>query len=76
VCCKSGIVLKIQNGEGVIHVYEVDEWGYQGLPITVEPINHYRHSGFALVPTYVCECQIEFSFWDDVLEHIQISQSL
>lgn len=68
----SGIQLKIQNGEGVVHVYEVDDLGYQGACISVDSIDRYRHNAFALMPTYVCECLMEFSLWHDVVEHLRV----
>lgn len=69
-CDRSRVVLKHQNSEGVVHSYEVDDYGYAGSPITVEPISWYRHKEFALEPTYVCDCQMEFSHWADVKYHL------
>lgn len=67
----TGVLLKIQNSEGVVHVYEVDELGQATVPVTVEPVSFYRWSSFAVSPTYVCECQMEFSVWVDVEFHLE-----
>jgi hypothetical protein len=68
----TGVLLKIQNDEGVVHVYEVDEWGNAARPVTVEAIDHYRHERFGMEPTYVCECGMEYYVWQDVLDHLAI----
>jgi hypothetical protein len=68
----SGVRLKIQNNEGVVHTFEVDEHGFEAAPVTVEPISYYRHEGFGRIPTYVCDCGMEYWAWQDVLDHLAL----
>lgn len=67
----TGVVLKYQNSEGVVFTYEVDEYGSQARPIYAESIDHYRHPGFGLDPTYVCECGDEYAAWSDIEQHLE-----
>jgi hypothetical protein len=66
----TGVLLKIQNDEGVVFTYEVDEYGEIFRTVTVEPISNYRHEGFAQTATYTCECGMEYYIWDDMAEHL------
>ena len=68
----SGVRVKIQNTEGVVHTFEVDENGYEAAPVTVEPIWYYRHEGFGRIPTYVCDCGMEYYVWQDVVDHLTL----
>lgn len=71
-CDRASVQLKHQNSEGVVHVYEVDDYGQASHAITVEPISWYRHKEFALDPTYVCDCGSEYSSWADVEYHLEV----
>jgi hypothetical protein len=68
----TGVVLKHQNNEGVVFSYTVDTDGYIAVPITAEPIRNYRHEGFAVYATYVCECGNEYANWQDVEDHLTV----